>query len=61
MGRIMIPIRLREQLGLVIGREYSFEVRQIDGRNYICIDCGGSDELERAKEIVRQAGLKIVE
>nr|DAM21676.1 MAG TPA: MraZ protein [Caudoviricetes sp.]DAR80245.1 MAG TPA: MraZ protein [Caudoviricetes sp.]DAV01730.1 MAG TPA: MraZ protein [Caudoviricetes sp.] len=27
MGRIMIPVRLRDQLGLITGREYSFEVR----------------------------------
>lgn len=61
MGRIMIPVRLRDQLGLVTGREYSFEVRQIDGRNYICIDCGPNSDLEEAMRIVRKAGLRIIQ
>ena len=61
MGRIMIPVRLRDQLGPVTGREYSFEVRQIDGRNYICIDCGLNTELEEAMKLIQNAGLKIVQ
>ena len=61
MGRIMIPVRLRDQLGLITGREYSFEVRQIDGRNYICIDCGLNTELEEAMNLVQNAGLKVVQ
>ena len=60
MGRIMIPVRLRDQLGLITGREYSFEVRQIDGRNYICIDCSLNTELEEAMKLVQNAGLKVV-
>ena len=60
MGRIMIPVRLRDQLGLITGREYSFEVRWIDGRNYICIDCGLNTELEKAMKLVQNAGLKVV-
>ena len=55
MGRIMIPVRLRDQLGLITGREYSFEVR------YICIDCGLNTELEEAMKLVQNAGLKIVQ
>lgn len=60
MGRIMIPVRLRDQLGLVPGREYLFEVRQMDGRNYICIDCGLNTELEEAMKLIQKAGLKII-
>lgn len=60
MGRIMIPVRLRDQLGLITGKEYSFEVRQIDGRNYICIDCGLNTELKEAMKLVQNAGLKVV-
>ena len=60
MGRIMIPVRLRDQLGLITGPTYSFEVRQIDGRNYICIDCGLNTELEEAMKLVQNAGLKVV-
>ncbi len=57
----MIPVRLRDQLGLVTGREYQFMIRQIDGRNYICIDCGLNTELEEALELVRKAGMKVVQ
>ena len=61
MGRIMIPVRLRDQLGLVTGREYYFEVRQIDGRNYICIDCGLNTELEEAMKLVQKSGMKVIQ
>ena len=61
MGRIMIPVRLRDQLGLITGREYSFEVRQIDGHNYICSDCGLNTELEEAMKLVQNAGLKVIQ
>jgi bifunctional DNA-binding transcriptional regulator/antitoxin component of YhaV-PrlF toxin-antitoxin module len=61
MGRIMIPVRLRDQLGLVPGREYTFEVRTFNDHNYICIDCGMNTELEEAMKLVKKAGLKIVQ
>ena len=60
MGRIMIPVRLRDQLGLITGREYSFEVRQIEDRTITCIDCGLNTELEEAMKLVQNAGLKVV-
>ena len=58
-GRIMIPVKLREQLGLVSGREYYFSVMEKDGRRYLCIDCG-SDELTEAMQLVQSKGMKIV-
>lgn len=58
-GRIMIPVKLREQLGLVSGREYYFSVMEKDGRRYLCIDCG-SDELTEAMRLVQSKGMKIV-
>lgn len=61
MGRIMIPIKLREQLNLIPGREYYFEVRHMDGRNYICIDCGETDALQKAVEFVKLSGLEVNE
>ena len=38
-GRIVIPVRLRDQLGLTIGDEYGFYLHEIDGNNYLCIKC----------------------
>lgn len=61
-GRIMIPIRLREQMGLTSGQEYYFTTMVKDSRKYICIDCGSVDSsLEEAMKIIQANGLKIVE
>lgn len=60
MGRIMIPIKLREELGLTIGNEYDFFLHEENGRKYICIDCGNAvsaDELEQARQLVKKYGL----
>lgn len=38
-GRIVIPVRLRDSLGLTIGDEYGFYLHEIDGNNYLCIKC----------------------
>lgn len=63
-GRIMIPVKLREQVGLVVGEEYSFSVLEKDNRRFICIDCGpitNGPSLEEAINIVQTSGLKVVE
>lgn len=61
MGRIMIPVKLREQVGLITGNEYFFSVKEIDGRRYICIDCGTaiSPNLEQAMKIIEANGMRI--
>lgn len=62
-GRIMIPVRLRDQMGLIPGREYYFSVMEKDGRRFICIDCGSVENtsLEEAMKIIQANGLKVVE
>lgn len=58
----MIPSKLREQMGMEAGREYSFLVHFENGRKFICIDCGDHEtELERAMKIVQASGMKIVQ
>lgn len=62
-GRLMIPIKLREQMGMVAGREYYFFTKVENGRKLICIDCGPeipNDALEQAMKIVQASGMKIV-
>jgi bifunctional DNA-binding transcriptional regulator/antitoxin component of YhaV-PrlF toxin-antitoxin module len=64
-GRIMIPIRLREQYNLEIGKDYTFSTLEYEGHNYLCIDCGeipetGSMTLEEAIQFVQSHGIKIV-
>ncbi len=62
-GRIMIPSRLRDQLGLIPGQEYYFFTHEENGHHFICIDVGTTSEmtLEQAKQILQQNGLKIVQ
>lgn len=60
MGRIIIPIRLREQMGLKNGIEYPFFIHEQDGHRYICIECPGSDaKIEEAFMVLKQAGYDV--
>lgn len=66
MGRLMIPIRLREEMQMVPGIEYTFATHEEGGRRYICIDCGPAlqlpkPSLEEAIKLVQENGLKIVQ
>lgn len=57
-GRIMIPSRLREDMNLVIGKEYNFFTTIEDGHKFICIDCGATvDPIEEAKQLLRKNGI----
>ena len=61
-GRIMIPIRLREQMGLVPGHVYNFFIHEENGKRYICMECPALDNqlsLEEAKRIIEANGMKI--
>lgn len=61
-GRMMIPIRLREEMNMIAGKTYPFCTLVENGRNYICIDCGPVEDavtVEEALEIIRRAGLKV--
>lgn len=60
-GRIVIPKRLLEQMGMIQGKEYSFFTHEEpDGRKFVCIECPGIDEqtLAEARRIVEKYGLK---
>lgn len=61
MGRIMLPKRLREKLGLIEGNEYTFYTHEEDdGRKFLCIECPGIDQatLEEARRLVEKYGMK---
>lgn len=64
-GRLMIPIKLREEMNMVSGKEYHFfKYIDEDGRRFVCIDCGLPDTqmtVEQAIQIIQARGLKIVE
>lgn len=44
MGRVMIPIRLREQYGFEIGQEVPFYLHEIGTHKYLCIPCPGATD-----------------
>ena len=39
MGRITIPIRLREEMGIEIGKNYEYFKTEIENKKYLCIEC----------------------
>lgn len=60
-GRLVIPTKLRDKMGLVEGQEYTFyTMEDEEGRKFICIECPGIDEqtLEEARRIVQKYGMK---
>lgn len=63
-GRIMIPVKLREQMNLQPGQVYYFSTMEENGHKFICIDCGpaiSNEELDEAMRIIRASGLKIMQ
>lgn len=62
-GRIMIPVKLRDQAGMITGQEYDFEYFVRDGHKFIAIDCGpveNSITLEEAMQLLLKHGYKFV-
>lgn len=61
-GRLVIPSKLREELKMEQGDEYIFYTHEHEGRTYLCVECFRKEnEIERAKRILAQAGIKIQE
>lgn len=61
-GRLVIPSKLREELKMEVGDDYVFYIHELKGKTYLCIECyRKEDEIERAKRILAEAGIKIQE
>lgn len=59
-GRIIIPSQLRDELDIRPGDIHEFYVHEHNGKTYLCIECFRvEDEVEKAKRILREAGIKI--
>ena len=59
-GRIIIPSQLRDQLDIRPQDLLDFFIHEENGRTYLCIECiRVEDELERAKRILREAGIEV--
>ena len=60
-GRLVIPTKLREQMGLETGKEYSFYTLETNsGRKFICIECPGinREKIEEARRLIAKYGKK---
>lgn len=59
-GRIIIPSQLRDELDIRPGDTHEFFIHKHDGKTYLCIECFRvEDEVEKAKRILREAGIKV--
>ena len=57
-GRIIIPSQLRDQLDIRPGDLLEFYIHEDNGRTFLCVECARvEDEVERAKRVLREAGL----
>lgn len=60
-GRLVIPSKLREELRMEIGDEYTFFIHDEGSRKFLCVECFRTEsELEWAKRILKEAGIKVV-
>ena len=59
-GRLVVPSKLREELEMEVGDIYDFFIYEHGGRTYLCVECfRKEDEIERAKRILREAGIEV--
>ena len=57
-GRLVVPVKLRDALCMSPGDNYTFFTHEIEGRTYLCVECYNlENEIERAKRILREAGI----
>ena len=62
LGRLVIPIKLREKLGLECGFECNFFTHEHNGKTYLCIECPEQEtDLQKALKLIEKNGLKVVE
>lgn len=59
-GRIIIPSQLRDQLFIRPQDILDFFIHEYEGRTFLCVECTRvEDEVEKAKRILRDAGIEI--
>lgn len=61
MGRIMIPVKLREKVKMQIGKEYDFALREEEGRWYIMIDCGPTSDYDELLRLAKKYSKRVVD
>lgn len=59
-GRVIIPSQLRDELDIRPGDLLEYCVHVYEGRTYLCVECPRvEDEIEKAKRILREAGITV--
>jgi bifunctional DNA-binding transcriptional regulator/antitoxin component of YhaV-PrlF toxin-antitoxin module len=59
-GRLVLPAKMRDALNMKQGDIYHFFTHEWEGKTYLCIECIGlENEIEKAKRILREAGIKV--
>jgi bifunctional DNA-binding transcriptional regulator/antitoxin component of YhaV-PrlF toxin-antitoxin module len=59
-GRLVIPVKLREEMRMEVGDMYDFFIHETDGRTFLCVECfRKEDEISRAKRILKEAGIEV--
>lgn len=57
-GRLVIPVKLREEMMMSAGDDYTFFIHEHEGRTFLCVECYNKEsEIARAKRILREAGI----
>lgn len=56
-GRLVIPARLREELGLHQGDLCQFYLHEENGKRYLCVEV--ENEIEQAKRMLEENGYKV--
>ena len=57
-GRLVIPVKLREELSLVSDEILTFWTHEQDGKRFLCIECPSEEtEVERALRVLREHGI----
>jgi AbrB family looped-hinge helix DNA binding protein len=59
-GRVIIPSQLRDELDIRPGDLLEYCIFTHEGRTFLCFECPRvEDEIEKAKRILREAGISI--
>lgn len=59
-GRVIIPSQLRDELDIRPGDLLEYCILTYEGHTYLCFECPRvEDEIEKAKRILREAGITV--
>lgn len=57
-GRVIIPSQLRDRLDIRPGDLLEYCILEQEDKTYLCFECPrAGDEIEKAKKILKEAGL----